>query len=164
MESKEQVIDRFEGKWKFLSNFYVSPVIIASFGFDYLDPTAQNENAIIKHTLSVEHAYQAEKALHLEDFDNILALRYPGQAKRAGNEIDIRSDWERIKIEVMRNKLRQKFNQPVFSAALLYTGDAVLIEGNHWGDKFWGVCDGKGNNVLGNLLMEIREELQSRYQ
>jgi predicted NAD-dependent protein-ADP-ribosyltransferase YbiA (DUF1768 family) len=44
---------------------------------------------------------------------------------------------------------------------LLETGDAELIEGNDWGDTFWGVCGGKGNNFLGKLLMEVRKELRS---
>ena len=41
------------------------------------------------------------------------------------------------------------------------TGDAILIEGNTWGDRIWGVCNGVGENRLGRILMQIRDELGS---
>lgn len=44
--------------------------------------------------------------------------------------------------------------------ALINTQDAYLEEGNKWGDTFWGTVEGKGQNVLGNLLMEVRELLK----
>ena len=47
---------------------------------------------------------------------------------------------------------------------LVDTGDQPLIEGNTWGDRFWGVCGGTGMNHLGRLLMEVREELQADYK
>ena len=42
---------------------------------------------------------------------------------------------------------------------LIQTGDSVLIEGNTWGDRVWGVCNGVGENRLGRILMKIRSEL-----
>ena len=57
----------------------------------------------------------------------------------------------------MRDALIQKFSDKKLQKKLIDTGDAELIEGNWWGDKFWGVCEGEGENHLGKLLMEVRE-------
>ena len=61
----------------------------------------------------------------------------------------------------MKELLMAKFSQNEdLKKKLLDTGDATLIEGNTWGDKYWGVCKGVGKNRLGELLMEVREELK----
>ena len=57
--------------------------------------------------------------------------------------------------------VRMKFTDPALAAKLLATGEATLVEGNHWGDTFWGVCDGEGRNQLGEILMTVREELRT---
>jgi predicted NAD-dependent protein-ADP-ribosyltransferase YbiA (DUF1768 family) len=59
----------------------------------------------------------------------------------------------------MRQVLVRKFSHPELRAALLSTGDALLVEGNHWGDIFWGVCRGEGENWLGRLLMALRGQM-----
>ena len=56
----------------------------------------------------------------------------------------------------MLELLHLKFRHPVLKDQLLATGDVELIEGNDWGDEFWGVCCGKGSNNLGKLLMLVR--------
>ena len=58
--------------------------------------------------------------------------------------------------------LKTKFKNPELRALLRGTGDAPLIEGNTWGDTFWGVCGTKGSNVLGQLLMKLRNNLQMK--
>jgi len=88
-------------------------------------------------------------------------LDTPGQAKKLGKSIELRPDWEEIKIEVMRELLRQKFDITKHYDLWLelhMTKPDELVEGNWWGDTFWGVCKGKGENHLGKLLMEIRYE------
>ena len=60
----------------------------------------------------------------------------------------------------MRDCLRLKFEIPELREALLNTDNAKLIEGNWWGDKFWGICNGVGENNLGKLLMEVRDEIR----
>ena len=65
----------------------------------------------------------------------------------------------------MRTLLRKKFSMPELREKLLATGDTTLIEGTTWHDNYWGVCScekcgGRGKNRLGELLMEIREELR----
>ena len=71
----------------------------------------------------------------------------------------MRLDWDTVKISVMRNLLQQKFAQTPYRELLLATGNHLIIEGNTWGDVFWGVCLGVGENNLGKLIMEIRASL-----
>lgn len=111
---------------------------------------------------TVEHAYQAAKTTDVGDRLWVRAAERPGDAKRRGRRVILRSDWDAVKIEVMRDLLRQKFAVPERRAALMETGDEPLVEGNTWHDEFWGVCScpqhGQGQNWLGRLLMEIRAE------
>jgi ribA/ribD-fused uncharacterized protein len=146
---KMKMIDKFDGEFAFLSNFYESPV---SDGFTTF-PT-------------VEHYFQAAKAVWVKDYDDIQHAKTPGQAKRIGRKIAIRGDWESIKLDVMETALRKKFAIPELREKLLATGDAWLEEGNHWHDNFWGVChcvdcqDEMGWNDLGKILMKIRDEIR----
>lgn len=137
------MIDSFRGKYRFLSNFYPCSI-------EY------QENIYP----SVEHAFQAAKTLDLDWQEKIYFAPYPVDAKRLGRKAPLREDWEDVKIGVMRNFLRQKFSTFELKSKLLATGDEQLIEGNWWGDIFWGICEGRGENNLGKLLMEIREEIR----
>lgn len=81
-----------------------------------------------------------------------------------GRAIPLRSDWEDVKVSVMRDLLRQKFSTPEMASKLRDTRPHELVEGNWWHDCFWGRCTcsahgGKGENWLGLLLMETRETL-----
>ena len=137
-------IDRFEGKHRFLSNFAPAKVIYAQMVF----PT-------------VEHAYQAAKSANRADMRYVGGAQTPGEAKKRGQRVKLRDDWEHVKEVVMRDLLEAKFSDPAMRKALLDTRDAELIEGNTWGDVYWGVCKGKGRNRLGHLLMAIRERCRS---
>lgn len=135
------MIDSFNGKYRFLSNFYPSKVSLDGWEF----PT-------------VEHAFQAAKTLDGNKRRQIQQAAKPGDAKRLGRTVNLRADWEDAKIDVMRQLLRRKFSDPFLLSQLLTTGTEELVEGNWWRDTFWGVCNGVGENHLGKLLMEIREE------
>ena len=77
-------------------------------------------------------------------------------------KVKLREDWEDIKLEVMHNVVFNKFvNKSTSNLGykLIYTGDAELIEGNNWKDKYWGVYNGIGENHLGKILMKVRSEL-----
>lgn len=137
------MIDQFRGPYEFLSNFSKSPITVD--GIDYM---------------TVEHAYQAHKTLDPAKRKHISLLPSPGSAKRAGQGVTLRPDWETVKIEVMARLLLLKFQDDALRAKLLATGDHELVEGNHWHDTFWGVCNGKGENWLGRLLMGIRKQLR----
>ena len=79
-----------------------------------------------------------------------------------GRKLQVREGWDSIKLTVMEDLLRQKFAAADLRQKLLDTGDAELVEGNVWQDFWWGVCDGKGENHLGKLLMAIRNDLLSK--
>lgn len=140
-----QVIDCFAGTYRFLSNFYPSPVEMPN-GLETA-PT-------------VEHAYQAMKTRDRTWQDRILAAKSPGEAKKLGRKVPLREDWEQTKDEVMMYFLRKKFANNILRLRLVVTGAALLIEGNTWGDQYWGVCNGAGQNKLGKMLMQLRKEFQ----
>lgn len=72
------------------------------------------------------------------------------------------SNWDEKKLSVMRYCLNQKFNQEPYKSKLLQTDNEFIQEGNTWEDTFWGVClkTGKGENNLGKMVMDIRNELR----
>jgi ribA/ribD-fused uncharacterized protein len=109
-----------------------------------------------------EHGFQARKAKHKQDHDRIAECATPGQAKRMGRSVTLRDDWEEVKIATMAEVLWEKFGRSPLIERLLETGEQTLIEGNSWGDQFWGATwndngDLEGRNVLGRLLMLIRD-------
>lgn len=135
-------IDRFDGEHSFLSNFHPSP--IWHIGLEF--PT-------------VEHAFQWMKTVDPEERESIRLASTPGRAKRLGRRASLRPNWEEIKVDAMEMLLRIKFAEGTpLRKQLDATSPAELIEGNHWGDTFWGVCRGAGRNQLGLLLMKIRDE------
>lgn len=140
------MIDEFRGDYEFLSNFYPSEVV--SGGITY--PT-------------VEHFFQAMKTKDPVHRKTIASQPTPSKAKYQGRSVQLRDDWESIKIAVMRGGLWIKFRDPWtdLSTKLLDTGDNFLVEGNNWGDQFWGKSGGEGQNWLGHLLMARRAELRA---
>lgn len=137
------MIDKFRGKYWFLSNFYESSI--------------EDENITYP---TVEHYFQAQKTLNREEKLKIAKATKPAKAKKIGRQVNLRKDWEDIKLQVMEKALRLKFQNPDLRKKLIATGDEELVEGNQWGDRYWGVCNGSGKNKLGKLLMKIRKELQ----
>ncbi len=136
-------IERFHEEYRFLSNFWYTPVLWAG----EMYPTN-------------EHAFQAAKTDRVYQQEEIRTCCSPGKAKLLGRSVTLRNDWEFIKLYVMLELNRQKFKHPELAAQLLATGDAELIEGNTWGDKYWGVCGGEGQNWLGKILMCVRDEIR----
>ena len=110
---------------------------------------------------SAEHAYQAAKTLVPEERLLFATAATPSIAKRLGRKVTLRRDWEEVKNQVMDNICFQKFSHPELKQKLIDTGDLYLEETNTWGDTYWGVCDGKGRNILGLTLMKIRKEFNS---
>lgn len=137
------MINNFSGSYRFLSNFY--PARVTYEGVTY--PTS-------------EHAYQAAKTWEKEERKKIARMKTPGEAKRYGRSIALRAGWDSMKVDVMREILYIKFRDEQLRQLLLDTGDEDLIEGNDWGDVFWGQVAGRGQNWLGRLLMELRDQLR----
>lgn len=136
------MIKQFQGEYRFLSNFWLVKVLFEG-----------------KIYSSVEHAYQAAKTLDPKIREIIRNLSSPGMAKRYARKIELRPDWEKVKLGIMESLVRYKFlNNSDLMRKLKATGSEELIEGNLWGDTYWGVYNGKGENHLGKILMKIREE------
>ena len=140
------IIDSFSGEYRWLSNFYPSPITMPD-GLTYP---------------SVEHAFQAHKSDVLRERKAFCSPKAPtaGQAKRMGRKLKLRKDWESIKLAVMEEAVWRKFEDPDLRERLLATGDVQLVEGNTWNDRFWGVCRGKGQNHLGRILMKVRDKIR----
>jgi hypothetical protein len=90
-------------------------------------------------------------------------MKTPKDAARMGRDRSrpLRSDWERVKDDIMRKAVLRKFETHAdIREVLLSTGDAPIVE-NAPGDYYWGCgADGSGKNMLGQILMEVREILR----
>lgn len=139
------VIDKFDGEYRFLSNFYDSPIWYGG-----------------RRYATVEHMYQAFKMITFEDHEMVRLADTPGIAKKLARRMDMRLDWLEVRDAVMLHALQLKFVNRSLEYLLLSTGDAELIEGNTWGDTYWGVCNRVGKNRLGQLLMQVRMEIRSK--
>jgi hypothetical protein len=158
----------FDGDYRFLSNFWPCTI--------YLDRVAYP---------SVEHAYVAAKTVipeeraviyDLQAYINYMRKKIPdfttdtlmhsGQVKRYGKkDVTLREGFDELRLDIMGDFISQKFaNGTSLADKLLATGDRLIIEGNTWGDTFWGECNGKGENHLGRLLMRQRGYLESLRQ
>lgn len=139
------MIDKFKGLYSFLSNFYMVDITLKGIVYP-----------------SVEHAYMAHKSddprwqVRCQD-KTVL----PGTIKKESYSVKLRDDWDTIKLDVMKECLHAKFKREPLRSMLLDTGLRELIEGNTWGDKYWGMdLDTRvGQNHLGRLLMEVRAEI-----
>lgn len=104
---------------------------------------------------SAESAFQAQKDLsRTSEFVNLEGK----EAKRLGRKVTLRSDWESVKVDIMEEILRIKFSNQEL-AKKLKSVNQPIVEDNTWHDTFWGVCNGKGKNMLGKLLEKIKRDL-----
>jgi len=144
--SEAAEITHFHGDYFFLSNFYPSTVEWEGEWY----PT-------------VEHAFQAAKTFDLDERRAVQYATTAAGAKQIGRQVNLREDWEQVKLDVMRDLVRKKFRDRELRAKLVATGDAELIEGNTWNDKTWGCVmfrgEWIGKNWLGKVLMEVRAEI-----
>ena len=141
---------QFRDEFWFLSNLYNAPVT-------YQNITYPNAEA----------AFQAQKQvlvdanLRLDHFQNMNGV----DAKRQGKRIKMSPEqiwqWDRMKDKVMYEVVKAKFSQNQYlKGRLLQTNDMPLVEENGWHDRYWGVCNGIGENQLGKILMRVRDELK----
>lgn len=145
------VINSFRDQHRFLSNFHQCP-------FEYDGLTYPNAEA----------AFQAQKCSDLAGRIRYTHIKNPVIAKRLGRHETLPADWDATCFDLMNAILHQKFANPELAQLLLATGDAYLEEGNHWHDNRWGRCTcdkcraNDGQNWLGKILMNIRDELRAR--
>lgn len=135
-------IDLFRGQYNWLSNFYKCDIYY---------------NGL--HYNSVEAAFQAQKdPSKANEFCNITN---PVMAKHKGKNVSLRSDWDKVKVDIMQQLILIKFNSnEELKQKLLETDNIYLEEGNKFHDHFWGVSDGYGQNILGKILMNVRKQLR----
>jgi len=138
------IINEFRGQYYFLSNFYED----ASYQIEY-DGLFYN---------NAEAAFQSAKILD-KDIRKQFCKFSPSDAKKLGRKVKLRPDWEQVKDNIMYKVVKSKFSIKHLGEMLFATDDAILIEGNTWGDVYWGMCRSKGMNMLGKILMRIREEI-----
>lgn len=137
-----------EERYRYLSNFAASPI--------------QYNNQQWK---TAEHLYQAMKYRRQSDWTAICALESPVEAKKyeswSHHQEGKRENWHEIKVEAMRKVLHLKFRQnPELAQQLVATGSEELVHYAPW-DGYWGTGkDGRGQNVMGKLLEELRAQLQ----
>ena len=140
--SNKNVIGPFHKEFDWLSNFFSCKLEFNGLTFD-----------------NSEAAFQAAKCLNPIERTKFVGLA-AGKSKRLGKKVELKPDWNHIRIDVMREVLIAKFTQnPDLREKLIATGNSELVEHNNWGDIFWGVCRGVGENNLGKLLMEVRKEI-----
>lgn len=143
IETETQILGLF-GKFRPLSNFHLEPFIVDGLKFQ-----------------TSEAAYMAEKTFLAKEKLALVACETGLAAKKLGQLVTLRDDWELIKEMKMLKVLRAKFAQSKFCAELLLsTGDKYIEETNWWHDNYWGKCEEHGLNTLGRILMKIRNELQ----
>lgn len=148
-------IDDFRGRWFFLSNFY--PCEITHRGIKY--PTVEHYYVAMKIKGSV--FIGGVQFTEADAREYVSLLKTPAEAKKFGRIVEVRPDWNGVKLVVMDWGLRLKYSPGTpLAEMLLSTGEEELVEGNNWGDVFWGKVNGKGENHLGKILMRIREELK----
>jgi len=156
-------IVRFLGTYRFLSNFYPSPMRV-------FDEVLEQEVTVP----SVEHGYQADKTLQplwrkamligTKDEAGIV-VPTAAEVKKLGQQVELRPDWDDVfKVKCMMRWLRLKFQDWDLRKKLLATEDAQIVEGTTWHDRFWGICTcdqhkGEGQNYLGRALMKLRQEI-----
>jgi ribA/ribD-fused uncharacterized protein len=120
---------------------------------------------------SAEALYQACRFPDLPDVQQLIARQASAMAAKMRSKPHrgaTREDWPQIRVRVMRWVLRVKLAQHMkrFGGVLIATGDAAIVERSSK-DRYWGAIEStdgvlEGQNVLGRLLMELREELRSR--
>lgn len=164
-------IDSFQGT--FLSNFASARIVHDGKTFQSVEHAYQyskfeshtfqhlpvNVLAEINEILDSTEHYSAENVASIFTSDSS-----PGVVKKISEILRkygfVRDNWDEMRVDILTGLLLKKFEIPEMSEALRATGEnTYLVEGNTWNDTFWGVCDGRGRNLLGLILMNIRKKI-----
>lgn len=141
----------FFGDYRFLSNFHWQDIVVG----DIIYPTT-------------EHGYMALKTLDRDIQIYISKIDTPAGARKFGQTIELRPDWETYKSVAMMACNTRKFKDPELKKLLLATGHKYLEESNNWHDNYWGSCwcskcGNQGKNMLGKTHMLIRDLASMNY-
>ena len=144
-------VGSFSGDLEFLSNMYKIPIYFNESKYDNFQPD-------FKIYPSSENLYQALKCKYIKDrelFQNV----DPHKSKRIGRSIEIRSDWDNVRLEDMKLAIDLKFKNIELAEKLIDLPDDKIIEFNNWGDRFFGICNGEGLDHLGKILRAKKQQI-----
>lgn len=144
-------IGSFSGDLEFLSNMYKIPIYFNESKYDNFQPD-------FKVYPSSENLYQALKCKYIKDrelFQNV----DPHKSKRIGKTIEIRYDWDNVRLEAMQLAIDLKFKNIELAEKLINLPDDKIIEFNNWGDRFFGICNGEGLDHLGKILRAKKQQI-----
>jgi len=144
----------------FLSNFDRTPIIVDDDEERTKREWVPASDGTWREYPTNEHYYQSQKATDKKLAQWIAAAPTPYAAMMAGRSLrqkEFVHNWDEKKVAVMRKGLRAKFRNPILKQKLLDTGNAILHEDSPT-DLFWGK---KGADMLGKLLMEVRDEIRA---
>ena len=135
------MIKELRNEYYFLSNMYECPIVWKGVTFK-----------------SSETLFQMFKCKNIDDMSKFQKLN-GFQAKKLGRKIEMRPDWNEVRIKYMEFVLKLKFDQNLdLRERLMRTEGKIEENNNNWNDTFWGITNGKGENHLGKLLYKLREE------
>lgn len=173
-QPRKEAINRFQNT--FLSNFYPTTVVYEGVEYPSVEHAYQRSKFNLDrirnlHSSIIEGINQTLRLRRRTELITNLPEAFrnshipPSDAKRIADALRtynlVRNEWDDIRIDVMIDLLLQKFQKPELAQMLLNTGDKDLIEGNDWNDTFWGISNDRERNILGLILMNIREKLRS---
>ena len=136
----------FRNEYYYLSNMYPCVLKLRIHGKPYIFKSAESAFQSMKNPSRIS------EFVELNGYD----------AKKLGKRVNIRPDWNDVKDTMMLNILRAKFMQNPDLQKRLMLSTYEIVEDNSWGDTYWGVCNGTGQNKLGVILMQVREELRKQ--
>lgn len=137
----------FRGEKYFLSNMFPCTVTMKVNG----EVLTMNSSEAVFQSLKCKNQDDVRKFVGINGFE----------AKKLGKTVEARANWFDMNLDAMRYALKCKFTQNPALAAKLVALEGEIVEINEWNDTFWGVCNGIGQNWLGKLLMELRDELRN---
>lgn len=171
--TQENAVLNFHGT--FLSNFYATPIELNGKTYPSVEHAYQASKFLTVDWSNIQQETKDEikELLKLKGYSAQIIYGdelFIDEKMTAGNIKTIADvlrkygyadkEWEDKRVKIMINILLQKFKSEEMKIKLRETNGKELIEGNDWNDTLWGVCDGSGRNILGIILMEIRNQAE----
>lgn len=172
---KPKVIDKFKGPYHWLSNFAHCKFTHNHQQYQSVEHFYQAQKADSHEMITIKHPTNEKQNIHVNAREYIATCNNPKKTVRK-YKVQLPEYWEDEKLKIMRTGLEYKFiANPHFRKLLAETDNATIIEGNTWHDNFWGdcrchsdptahwqkdICAEPGKNVLGQMIMKIREIIQ----
>jgi ribA/ribD-fused uncharacterized protein len=166
IEENNNPLIAFSGEKRFLSNMWIAPFFIPE---NIVEKYKELELDSSLTFISSEHFYQYHKSYNKEYRKLILEQENPHKTKSLarkliGTKYELSYNWEEIKDTIMEIALECKFSQNIELLEKLSMIKGIIEEINNWNDTYWGICNGIGQNKLGKMLMNIRNNYNIKYK